>query len=96
MLVLVCLVASTYFIGMGRRWFHPTRTILFDVRRACDDSDSKYVLICCLAIGWSLSSCVLHNVDLLEFWKMRQHIVISCWFGIVGSRCPNHAGLFVS
>ena len=28
------------------------------------------------------------------FWKISQHTVISCWFGIVGSRCPNYAGPF--
>ena len=29
------------------------------------------------------------------FWELREHIVISFWFGIAGSPCPKYAGLFV-
>ena len=68
----------------GRWWFHPTRTILFDVRRACDDSDSKYGIICCLAIGLSLSSCDLDNLDLLENASTHCDLLLvrNCWLSL--------------
>ena len=63
---------------------------MFDVRHACDDSDSKYVLICCLAIGWSLSSCVLDNMDLLENASTHCDLLLvrNCWLSLSQLRWP--------
>ena len=38
-----------------------------------------------------VASVIQHTSQL----EMREHFVISFWFGIIGSLCPNYAGLLV-